>query len=206
MNRKYENPACLNLSSINIPKEILNIIALGPNFVLPSDNIMIQDILSLYDRTNKFLMINNPTEYHQKHKALMNTILNYQNNYQNHTGENNNQTRLLDLAKTTIQFLNNNQELMIVESDKSNCTVILHQFDYSNMVDDMIKKGLDKNMYKISHINNEGLYLKATERAYLFKINYAQKHKFINGNQFDTNRALSMSKNYNNRIPLMHPI
>lgn len=131
------NKWIMNLSNVNIPREVQHILSLGDKFNLPYGNnefpmkdliIDVEYILDKFDDDIKILIRNN----------CINIITNF---VRKKRPLDNKKKQLINMSKQTSNFLKNNKDnILILKADKGNTTVIMNKSDYletsNNMLND----------------------------------------------------------------------
>lgn len=171
-----------NLTTINIPDNVKNILALGPKFAFHYNNkqIPINDIIA-----NIEIMIENKSEEAKFdiRTKICNSIKNHMNNPHRLTF---NQIQLNNSIKETKVFLKSHPELYVINADKAKQTVIMYKEDYEQKMNNLLAdtstyKPLNKDpTTKQQTINNNLISRWVNEliidlkTAYLLKIHNAQ--------------------------------
>lgn len=137
-----------NLTDVNVPEHVVEILSLGSNFAMPLENnkeIPIPDILASVEISINKL----PTQEKDEIRAnLCNILTNYKNKNITHL-KNKNQKKinqkLCQKYKKTKKFLKENNDLLILRPDKSNKTIIMTKDNYNGKMEKLLN---DKTTYK----------------------------------------------------------
>lgn len=136
-----DNTCVHNLTDINIPEDVAYILSFGPKFAtpvpdrkLPTLEIIseVEDVLSAYnsrsrkyeDRAHIAKIINNQIKTNKPLTYIEKFLVNAQN--------------------STRQFIKNNKNIYVLNSDKSNKTVIMNKIEYHNKMQELLS---DTNTY-----------------------------------------------------------
>ena len=146
-----------NLTNIDIPVYVNEVLSLGPNFAIPLKNpedIPIPDIIANIEISLQNL--NHETKDELRSKCC-NIITNYKNNFNKKNPHIKQQKSLLNKVNKTKTFLKKNKNLLILNPDKSNKTVIMYENDYDTKINDLLQ---DHNTYKELKSDPTNIYQK----------------------------------------------
>jgi len=136
----------INLSSKSIPTEVSNLLQLGEGFCLPTKNKKNSVIEFIKDFESNVPRVNNTEKV-----RLRNTVVSQLNKFvDNKSFKNEIQAKLNRLCKSTIDFCNNNQDILFTKADKGNVTVALDRSQYNEKVNNLLK---DPTTYSIESKN-----------------------------------------------------
>lgn len=135
-----------NLTNIQLPDYVVEILSLGPNFAMPfteKDNLPIIDIISNIEVSiNKFTVETKD----QMRASCCNFLTNHKHN--NNLAKNQNKNLYKNLIKNlnkTKKFLKEHPNIKILKPDKSNKTVIMCENIYDNKMTELLN---DDSTYK----------------------------------------------------------
>lgn len=196
----FETTHLNNLSNKIIPKDIAIILSLGPTFAPPNDNTRcpalklvseVEDIFTTYldrgliqeDRTMIARTINN----HLNSNSHLSPIEKY----------------LYNAFKNTKQFLKNNQDIMVLNSDKSNKSVIMNKTEYIQKMNILLSDTTTYEKIKIDPTNKtNNLCLKKVSKTFMNKsLPFTHLHKLVTHNPI-TPRMYGLPKLHKTNIPL----
>lgn len=167
-----------NLSNVQIPDDVVKILALGPKFSVAPNNrdLKARHILSDVENIVKNL---SPQSQNIVRAQATNIITNF---FYKNAGNNSFITSLYSKAK---KFLKSNDQLLIVKSDKGNVTVAINKSDYHNKVltllnDELVYKKLNRDPTSNIIRQNNDLVKKLQRGRYIDDIT-AKKLKTYKG-------------------------
>lgn len=131
----YNNEWLKNLSTTEIPKEVELILAMGPKFAVKPTKNEIPIAKMIADVEDVIASNNNQPARNDLRSRTSTTILNYI-----HTTEstnNHNDILMQQAYKSTKNFLNNNPQLIVTESDKGNVTILMDKTDYDQKMENL---------------------------------------------------------------------
>lgn len=133
-----------NISDTDIPEYANFVLSLGPNFGLPYEykRLPIIKVLSAVENA----LFNNPVADEIRAKTI-NITRNFLNCYKR---AKNSDKFLLLMVNQTKKFLKDNQQIVVIKSDKCKKTVVMNKSDYERSMDKMLN---DKDTYKKTKIN-----------------------------------------------------
>ena len=134
-----------NLTNIDIPEDVSEILSLGPNYATPfqsSSELPIADIISSIETS--IFTLNSETKDTLR-STVCNIITNYKNNFNKNCKNSTPQKNITKKLNRTKSFLKTHKDLKILVSDKSNKTVIMHTHDYNNKMSNLLQ---DSSTYK----------------------------------------------------------
>jgi len=131
----------LNLSNIQIPKEVQLLLQLGNNFNFPSTNIKQITLDLIKNIENSIEKLNKTSKIEARNKII--AIIENMNNIHN---LNKTDRTLLNWFSLTKKFVKDNNNLIITRADKGNTTVVIDKIDYKQKMLTMLS---DTNTYKI---------------------------------------------------------
>lgn len=124
---KAEDSWIVNLTNLNLPDDIKNILALGPTFCF-NNKLTKKSLIEL--TTDCEFIINNQERNEEEKSILRSDIVRLIKNFnikEDKKKENNN---ILKLVKKTQNFFKKHPEVIITRSDKGNKTVLINKQDY----------------------------------------------------------------------------
>lgn len=194
------NKWILNLSSMEVPREVQYLLSLGDKFNLPYNKKEhpIQDLIIDLECIVNTLEDNTQVELRNK---CINIITNYLNSNKN---KNETHKHILNLENKLKQFLRKSKNnIYILKADKGNTTVILNKDDYTNKANDILG---DTETYKILKKNPTTSIQNKNNKLIdsLIENNYLSKEE---GKKLKTNNALPpkiyfQPKIHKNGVPL----
>lgn len=191
----------INLSKQTIPKEVQEVLKLGPKFALQFNNkkedLPVTDILASIEQ----VMENKDEEIKTDIRIkVCNTIKNFCNKPQHKSTT---QKEIDKKCITTKSFLKRHPNLLILEADKSKQTVIMDRPDYEEKMDILLKDtntymSINKDMTAIHQKNNNSIVNKWAEEL---KINLQTK-SFLKINNSLPPRIYGLPKTHKINVPL----
>lgn len=157
INSKINSSWIENLTDVDIPEYVNEVLSLGPNFAIPlesPEDIPIPDIISNIEIS----LINLNTDVKDDLRSTCcNIITNHKNNFNKTNSNKKEQKIFLNKINKTKSFLKQNNNLKILKPDKSNKTVIMFENDYNKKINDLLKDG---NTYKELKTDPTNIYQK----------------------------------------------
>lgn len=129
----------VNISSTEIPEYVENVLSLGPNFGLPYKykEVPIIQVMSSIESA----LYNNP--YAEEIRAQ---VVNITTNFiQNYKQSNNTDKFLLAQVSKTKKFLEENQQIIVINADKGNTTLVMNRSEYESSMNKLIS---DESTYE----------------------------------------------------------
>ncbi|XP_060518421.1 uncharacterized protein LOC132697147 [Cylas formicarius] len=190
-----------NLTNIYIPRNVLEIFSLGPDFAVPISQpkeIPIPNIISSIESALRNCSTDARNDYRSK---CCNIIRNYKNK-QNWTA-NQTQNMLVKKVKETQHFLKQNPNIITLKPDKTNKTVIMYTTDYDNKINELLSdratyRELKNDPTNIFQKNNNDI-INRWEKALLIS---PQTAKHLKINNAITPRIYGLPKLHKQNIPL----
>lgn len=142
-----------NLTDIEIPNDIADILMLGPNFAIDikdDKNIPTDTIIS-----NIEVGINHLPNY--KKDQIRAKTCNILTNFKQKIKNNKQQTSINKKLIKTQHYLKQHPNIKILKADKTNKTVIMNSVDYENKMNDILN---DKKTYKLVKLDPTNTYQK----------------------------------------------
>lgn len=133
-----------NISDTNVPDFVNYVLSLGPNFGIPYKYKQLPIIKTLSAVENA--LYNNPVADEIRARVI-NVTRNFRNNYRRAA---NSDKFLLMMVNKTKNFLKENEQIVVIKSDKCKKTVIMNRVDYQRSMDTLLN---DTNTYKKTKIN-----------------------------------------------------
>lgn len=130
-----------NLTDVEFPKEVLEILCLGPNFAIPwkNEKLPIYDVIASVEAAIENKTNEEKTEIRE---ITCRAIQNKQNKQERKNPE---LQKLEKQIKRTKRFLKENPEVYVTTADKSKKTVILKKKDYQDKMEELLQ---EKTTYK----------------------------------------------------------
>lgn len=140
----FHTDFCVNLTGHPVPIEVLKLMGLGKKFALPvsKDHVPIARILAEIDQTFDVMVA--PQDIKSQQRLLVHhDIMSYLRKPENF---NTRDKYIRYLHKTTRKYLNENQDIIIINSDKGNKTVIMNKDEYHQKASEHLSDG---NTYQL---------------------------------------------------------
>lgn len=117
-----------NLTNTDIPKNIMEVLALGPKFSIPynRNNLPITDIIASVETCIDKL---DKDTKNKVRSEIVNNIIEHKHKMNHINRQNNNLFRQIKQTKT---FLKENEHILITRADKGNVTVVINKAEYEN--------------------------------------------------------------------------
>lgn len=135
-----------NGTNVSLPPEVEVLLSLGPNFALP--HFSMQDIPFFHIIADiEYLLTAVPDKNNRERDRCnaVNIIQNFIHNFDNN--KNNSLSSFVRHASKSLrQFVKNNPEIIIVNSDKGKQSVVMYNKDYDSKMNEMLS---DTNTYKL---------------------------------------------------------
>lgn len=189
----------VNLTSVDVPEEVVNLLSLGPKFNLPVDahNFDLKRLLMYLENIINELKTDTKNVVRGK---ITNIITNYMGTGRTCDGLH---SILRNYLKKTKIFLKDNPSVMITKADKGSTTVIIDKTDYINKSKGMLD---DINVYKVLNSNplltvqnNINSFIKLLqEKNY---ITFSEKKKLTTNNSILA-KAYFLPKIHKEGVPL----
>lgn len=141
MQPEYNNEWITNLTDITIPKDVNYVLSLGPKFALPTTNknIPIPDIITGVETA---ITMKNEEIKDEIRNKICNTITNFM---QAPKRKNLQEIQLNKKIKETKQFIKQHPEIIVINADKCQKTVIMKKDEYNNKIQEILN---DSTTYK----------------------------------------------------------
>lgn len=132
-----------NLTGTTIPQQSLNVLSLGQKFNLPTSNekIPVRDIISNLEPTIQRL--ETPTDRTEMRNKLCNILTNHK---KMRTKKSTFECILKHQVKETKTFLKEHPEILVVNADKGNVTVLINKTDYMEKMKSLLN---DEKTYRV---------------------------------------------------------
>lgn len=158
INMKFNEDWFVNKTNINIPTNIQWLLSLGPKFALPNTKTTFPLFKCIADGEECIQTIESREEQEKSRTKLVSLIDDHIDN-QNH---NKRDKLILDTVGQTERFLGKNKNILVLNADKGNKTVILDKKDYEdkmkNILQDMCTyKRIKKDPTSILQTKNNSL-------------------------------------------------
>lgn len=140
---KTSNEWFENMSNLNIPQHIQDVLSLGPKFSIEYKNkkdIPTNDIIANIEAGINSL---NEPQKNEIRSKLCNVITNFKNSSQRKS--NKPDKNFMQHVNDTKKFIKNNPEIIILKPDKSNKTLVMNKIDYDNKMLSLLN---DKTTYQ----------------------------------------------------------
>lgn len=166
-----------NLTNEDIPKEVNKMLSLGPKFALPPKKNEIPFLHVISDLEDLAKSIDNKEKQNECRHKFSNIMTNFSyksNNIKSH----HNTIYLNNLYDETKSYLKERKDMVIIEADKGNRTVIM----YKSLYDKTIQKILEDNYTyeKVNYDPTKNIEEKANALVLeLYKKNYIKKDQKI---------------------------
>jgi hypothetical protein len=143
---KFNPNAIVNLTSVNIPPDVLTILSLGPKFCFPANSSNWPKILSELDEFVETHLL--PMEFQQFSRLISSRLQTVEQELQKKALSPTRTTNfLINALRSTKVFLKDlGKEIMILNADKGNKTVIMYKESYYSKVQEMMS---DTCTYKL---------------------------------------------------------
>lgn len=143
LNLFKNNNTFLNLTNLIVPDSIQWLLGLGKKFAINNHGEfpLFQIIADVEE------IVNTLNDDHTKNvlrARIANMIANTQKQYKHNTNTIHN--TITHIYNECITFLNTNKDIIVVESDKTKCTVMMYASEYNKKVKELLR---DNNTYKI---------------------------------------------------------
>lgn len=142
---KLEN--VLNLTNITLPNDFMKLLSLGPQLALPvtRDDIQIPHLIADLE---KIMSFDCPTALIDDTRAI---LANHITNYLNKDSKLDKTDQFLHITYRRLdKFLQRNQNIVILNSDKCKRTVIMYKSEYESKMSDLLN---DRSTYDIVSVN-----------------------------------------------------
>lgn len=145
---KYDDSCLKNLTSVAIPNDVATLLSLGPKFAMPPENIPIDDMITDIECIISKHSIE-PTKKIARGQVGHTLAIAV-----NRPQKENRITRFLHTAaKPTNQFLKDNPNIIVSNSDKGSVTIISERDDYKEKMERLLQSDeyepLDQDVTKI---------------------------------------------------------
>lgn len=144
---QFEKNSFHNLTHIDIPDEVKTILSLGPKFAPPQKNKKCPAIKIISEVEDIFSSYSNKTQIQEDRTIIAKSI---NNHIKTHTQFNDIEKYLYTAFKHTQNFIREHTDIHIINSDKSNKTVIMTKSDYTRKLNTLLE---DTNTYQMTIIN-----------------------------------------------------
>jgi len=163
-----------NISSTEIPQDIMYVFALGPKFGLPTNNknkFMFELISSIVPHIQR-LKPGNPQMINKINFNISVILHKYKNSKENNNELNYFHRKLQNDIKKANRFLKNNPEIILTKADKGNISIIMNKSEYDRKMFEMLE---DKNTYSCL---NQNIHIKnvQTQSNNIIKKLHESKH------------------------------
>ena len=135
---KFNPDWLINLTDIDIPLDIKTLLSLGPKFALPdNDNrIPTEKIITEVEH----VLHNLPEDKNPEivRSECINIITNHINKNKSNKNKKHQNNQLATVSKATKHFLSDNNDILVLQADKSNKTVIMYKTEYFNRMNSSV--------------------------------------------------------------------
>lgn len=148
---KFNPNAIVNLTSINIPPDVLTILSLGPKFCFPNHSLNWPKTLAELEEFVENQLL--PMEFNHFSRLISSRLQTVEREIQNESSLPNKTTKFLKYALiSTKGFLKKfGEQILILNADKGNKTVVMHKDQYYPKISSMLS---DTDTYLLLDENN----------------------------------------------------
>lgn len=187
------NKNFLNLTNVYVSDDIKWILGLGKKFAIKKyGDFPLFEIIA--DTEEIVKTIRNITCRDIVRARIANVIANKQKQYAQKNFTNITQNTISNIYKKCIVFCKQNKNVIVVQSDKTNCTVLMYASDYNEKVKELLS---DINTYKILTQGDPTMKLQTLNNNFIMEL--------FKNNIFDSNLKNSLT-NYNTTSPKLYAL
>lgn len=139
---------------IDIPQEVKTVLSWGPKFTVPFDKYNLEDIIDMVDDVEREWEITSMDERKRNiEKWKSNTIKKLVNE---RCRLDSNQRLIVKMTTALDDFISQNKNLIIIQADKGNSTILMEKQELNKMIEIFIQKQVMNGLYeKITETGDE---------------------------------------------------